>query len=162
MKIRRATSEDAAEACAVVRRSITELCHSDHGGDDESLSKWLSNKTIENVRKWILGSHFFVAEEAGQIVGVAAMTDSGKISLNYVDPAVRFRGISKALLFSIEEHAKTLGITECFLESTQTALRFYLASGYAQKEQSHRLPPASSPATVLSKRLRASEESNRD
>ena len=59
-------TDDAAEACAVIRKSITELCHLDHGEDEAYLSKWLSNKTIENVSRWILQSHFFVAEEAGR------------------------------------------------------------------------------------------------
>src|SRR5271169_3969144 len=109
MKIRRAKTDDAPEACAVIRKSITELCHLDHGGDEAYLSKWLSNKTIENVRRWILRDHFFVAEEAGRILGVAAMTESGKITLNYVDPDARFRGVSKALMLSMEENARSLG-----------------------------------------------------
>jgi N-acetylglutamate synthase-like GNAT family acetyltransferase len=160
IKIRRARDGDAAEACAVIRRSITELCQLDHGGNEEYLSKWLSNKTVENVRKWILGSQFFVAEHAGRMAGVAAMTDSGKITLNYVDPGVRFRGVSKALLSSMEENARTLGIRECFLESTQTALRFYVALGYAKNERTDLLPLTGSSATVLSKQLEAPEESN--
>jgi N-acetylglutamate synthase-like GNAT family acetyltransferase len=160
IKIRRANSEDAAQACAVIRTSITELCQLDHRGNEEILSKWLSKKTVENVRRWISESQFFVAEHQGRIIGVAAMMNSGKITLNYVDPAVRFRGVSKALLFSMEENARTLGITECFLESTQTALRFYLALGYVNSEQTHVPLPTGSPATLLSKHLRTPEESN--
>jgi N-acetylglutamate synthase-like GNAT family acetyltransferase len=160
IKIRRATTEDATEACDVIRRSITELCHLDHGRDEAYLSKWLSNKTIENVRRWIMQSHFFVAEQAGRIVGIVAMTDLGKITLNYVDSAVRFRGVSKALMLSMEENARTLGITECHLESSQTALRFYQALGYVKSEQRYVLPLTGSSATVLSKHLRASESSN--
>jgi N-acetylglutamate synthase-like GNAT family acetyltransferase len=153
IKIRSAKGEDAAEACAVIRRSITELCQLDHLGNEERLSKWLSNKTVENVRRWILESQFLVAEHGERIVGVATMTDSGRITLNYVDPGVRFRGVSKALMFSMEENARTLGITSCFLETTQTALRFYIASGYVKSEQTHVLPLTGSPATVLSKHL---------
>jgi GNAT superfamily N-acetyltransferase len=158
IKIRRAKGEDAAGACSVIRGSIAELCHLDHGGSEERLSKWLANKTIENVRGWILGSHFLVAEQGARIAGVAAMTYSGRITLNYVDPAARFRGVSKALLLSLEEKARTLGITECVLESTQTALRFYLALGYAESERSYARPLTPPSATVLSKRLRASEK----
>ena len=113
VRIRRAVVADASQACTVLRRSITELCYLDHGGDEAYLSKWLSNKTTENVSRWILQSHFFVAEDAGRIVGVAAMSDSGKITLNYVDPDFRFRGVSKALVLSMEEQARTLGLVEC-------------------------------------------------
>jgi N-acetylglutamate synthase-like GNAT family acetyltransferase len=152
-KIRRATADDASQACAVLRRSITELCFPDHGNDEALLSKWLSNKTAENVGRWILQSHFYVAEEARRIVGVAAMSDAGKITLNYVDPDFRFRGVSKALVLSMEEQARTLGLKECSLESSQTALRFYQDLGYVKIEQSNVPPLAGSPATVLSKRL---------
>jgi hypothetical protein len=47
MHLRQAETEDAAAACAVLRRSIAELCHADHGGNE----KWLSNKTVENVTR---------------------------------------------------------------------------------------------------------------
>jgi hypothetical protein len=92
MHIRRATIEDASAACTIVRRSIVELCHADHGGDEVLLGKWLSNKTVENVTRWIMHSHVFVAEKTGTILGVAAITASGKITLNYVSPEARFWG----------------------------------------------------------------------
>jgi putative acetyltransferase len=150
---RRATIDDAIEACAVLRRSIIELCRLDHGGDDAYLAKWLSNKTVENVRRWISESAFFVAEESTKIVGVAAMSASGKITLNYVSPDARFRGVSKALMLCMEDHARAAGIAECSVESTQTALRFYGALGYARSEQHYTLPLTGSPAIVLTKRL---------
>jgi N-acetylglutamate synthase-like GNAT family acetyltransferase len=158
--IRRARPDDAAEACAVIRSSIAELCHLDHGGDEALLAKWLSNKTVSNVTRWISQAHFLVAEEAGRIVGVAAMTDSGKITLNYVAPDSRFRGVSKALVRCLEEHASALGIMECSLETTRTALPFYQALGYVKTERSYVLPLTGLAATVLSKRLRASEISH--
>ena len=160
MNIRRARIDDADEACAVVRSSITELCHLDHGGDETYLARWLSNKTIENVRRWILASHFFVAEEGGRIVGVAVMHDSGKVTLNYVSPHARFRGVSKALMRSIEDDARAAGITECWLEASQTALRSYWALGYTPSEESYVLPLTGAPAIVLRKRLRALEISD--
>lgn len=46
-----------------------------------------------------------------------------------------------------------MGIAECFLESKQTALRFYLALGYVKSEQSYVHPLTGSAATVLAKRL---------
>lgn len=153
VKIRRAAADDAPQACTILRRSITDLCHLDHGGDEALLSKWLSNKTTENVSQWILQSHFFVGEDAGRIVGVAAMSGEGKITLNYVDPDFRFRGVSKALVLAMEEHARTLGLAECCLESTKTALRFYQGLGYAARGQSQKLPVTSSTALILSKRL---------
>jgi ABC-type sulfate/molybdate transport systems ATPase subunit len=45
MYIRQAKTEDAPAACAIIRQSIAELCHADHGGDEVLLGKWLSNQT---------------------------------------------------------------------------------------------------------------------
>lgn len=153
MDTRRARIDDAAEACFIIRRSISELCYLDHGGDEKLLAKWLSNKTIENVRKWILQCHFFVVEEAGKILGVGAMDASGKMTLNYVLPDARFRGVSKALVLCMEYQARTLGIEECSLDTTQTALRFYQGLGYAISERSYTLPLTGTPAMVLTKHL---------
>ena len=160
MNTRRARIEDAAEACLVMRRSIAELCSLDHGGDKSIIAKWLSNKTVENVRRWILESHFFVAEEAGTILGVAAMNESGKITLNYVSPDARFRGVSKALMLCMEDNAKALGFEECQLESTQTALRFYQELGYAVSGRSYVLPLTGTEAAVLVKPLAPPKISN--
>ena len=134
MHIREAREEDAAAACTVVRRSITELCHADYGGDSATLALWLANKTPDNMRRWIAGpeSHVLVATEGEEVVGVGALQSSGKIVLNYVSPDARFRGVSRALIQRLEEKAAELGIGECTLESTGIARRLYLALGYRQ------------------------------
>ncbi|HEX3535577.1 MAG TPA: GNAT family N-acetyltransferase [Stellaceae bacterium] len=153
MIIRRAAAEDAAEACILLRRSIAELCQLDHGGDEALLGRWLSNKTVENLGRWIAESHFLVAEEDGRLLGCAAMNGDGKITLNYVAPEARFRGVSKALVAALEATAKKLGLAECRLESTQTALPFYRRLGYVDAEESYILPLTGTPASVLRKRL---------
>jgi N-acetylglutamate synthase-like GNAT family acetyltransferase len=159
MYMRQAKTEDAAAACAVLRRSITELCHADHGGDEILLGKWLSNKTVENVMRWILQTHFVVAEEQETIVGVAAMNASGKITLNYVSPEARFHGVSKALMQQLESKARALGLIECMLETTQTALRFYQRLGYVKTEETYPLSLTGLPATVLRNNLESPQGS---
>ena len=61
------------------------------------------------------------------------MTDKGEITLNYVSPDARFRGVSKALLAALEARARELGNDVCTLASTETARRFYLAAGYVDQ-----------------------------
>ena len=56
--------------------------------------------------------------------------DAGEITLNYVSPRARFRGLSRALLPALEARAAERGNTLCQLHSTETAHRFYLANGY--------------------------------
>lgn len=135
MRIRPARADDAEAACDVLRRSIIELCEADHGNDEVLLARWLANKTPAIVAGWIAGSHVFVAEEDRRLVGVVALTDSGHITLNYVAPEARFRGVSKALMGEVEAKAAQLGCRACTLESTKTARRFYEAAGY--REHSH-------------------------
>jgi N-acetylglutamate synthase-like GNAT family acetyltransferase len=156
--VRAATLADAAAACTVIRRSIVELCHADYGGDEAFLARWLANKTVETVGRWISQSrHFLVAEEDGMIVGAASMTDSGKVLLNYVSPDARFRGISKRLMQALEDRARATGIAECSLDSTQTALRFYETLGYARTDQSYIHPVTGAPALALKKRLQPAD-----
>ncbi|MGO9360721.1 MAG: GNAT family N-acetyltransferase [Xanthobacteraceae bacterium] len=133
MEIRDAVAEDAPAACDVIRRSIAELCAADHRDDPEILGNWLRNKTPEIVGAWIgqPTSSILVAVERGLILAVGGITDGGYITLNYVSPDARFRGVSKALLVALERRAIARGNAQCTLHSTTTAHRFYLATGYA-------------------------------
>jgi N-acetylglutamate synthase-like GNAT family acetyltransferase len=132
MQLRKAELKDADAACAVLRRSITELCGADHNGDAALLEAWLANKTSERVQAWIVApcNFMLVAEIWGAIAGVAAMNDQGHITLNYVSPDYRFRGVSKALLTELETRARELGLESCTLDSTKTARAFYSAAGF--------------------------------
>jgi GNAT superfamily N-acetyltransferase len=136
MEIRAAHSEDAESACVILRHSITELCDQDHCGDPAMMTAWLANKTAENMRRWIEQSHVFVATEGPAILGVGAITGTGKITLNYVSPDARLRGVSRAILAQLEEHAADRGIKTIVLHSTATAHRFYLSAGYTDNGES--------------------------
>jgi GNAT superfamily N-acetyltransferase len=141
MRIRDAVPNDASAACEVMRRSITELCAADHGNDPVILGRWLSNKTPEIFRSWIRpGNSVLVAIDIESdnilgvgILGVGCVTDDGEITLNYVSPVARFRGVSTALLVDLEKRAIERGNRECRLESTETARRFYRARGYREE-----------------------------
>jgi GNAT superfamily N-acetyltransferase len=133
MKIRDATAKDAPAACHVLRRSISELCVADHENDPTILAKWLLNKTPDIVASWMALPDFspLVAVEHGTILAVGGgLTKTGHITLNYVSPDARFRGVSRALLAALEARAIERGNTRCTLNSTETAREFYLANGY--------------------------------
>lgn len=153
MDIRNAVVGDAAEACSVLRRSISELCVPDHGNEPGILARWLDSKTPENVAAWIARADhcMVVAVDEAAILAVAAVTDAGKITLNYVSPDARFRGVSKAVLRHLESTAAARGASECTLESTVTARRFYHRAGYVETG-----PPVvmfGTPSHPMSKRL---------
>jgi GNAT superfamily N-acetyltransferase len=134
MHIRDAIAEDAPTACEVVRRSITELCAADHGDDPAILSRWLANKTPENFAAWsaLPDASLLVAVEGEAILAVGGVTDSGEITLNYVSPDARFRGVSRALMSALEARAIARGNRRCTLTSSGTARRFYLSIGYVE------------------------------
>ena len=132
--IRDATDADAPQGCEVMQRSIRELCIADHQGKPDILARWLGNKHPDAFKGWIAqpGNSLMVAVEAGAILAVGAVTDAGEITLNYVSPDARFRGVSRTLLAALERRAVERGNTLCTLTSTATARRFYLANGYAE------------------------------
>lgn len=132
MEIRDARIEDAESGCIVMRRSIAELCEADHKNDSAILERWLANKTPEIFASWIRqpGNSLLVAVENDAILAVGSVTDTGQVTLNYVSPDVRFRGVSRALLRALEARAVERGNTRCTLTSTETALLFYESNGY--------------------------------
>jgi GNAT superfamily N-acetyltransferase len=134
MEIRKAVIEDAPGACEVLRRSIVELCVADHHNDPEILGRWLANKTPEIVASWIAkpGNTVLVAVESDSILGVGSVTDFGEITLNYVSPDARLRGVSRALIGAPEERAMKRGNKRCHLTSTETARGFYHRAGYSE------------------------------
>ena len=74
----------------------------------------------------------FRAVEDDTVLAVGAVRPHGEITLNYVSPDARFKGVSRALLAQLEATAHELGNDSCHLQSTETARRFYLACGYEQ------------------------------
>ena len=96
--------------------------------------RWLRNKTPEIVASWIADpkASVLVVVERGTIVAVGSVTDAGEITLNYVSPDARFRGVSRALLGALEARAIERGNLRCTLTSTETARRFYNANGYIE------------------------------
>ena len=133
MKIRDAAPEDAAAACEVMRRSIVELCSADHRNDPAILGQWLANKTPEIFRSWIRPDNaLLIATENSHILAVSCVNNTGEITLNYVSPDARLRGVSSALLEALELRAMAWGRQKCTLKSTETARRFYLARGYSE------------------------------
>ena len=137
MIIRKATVQDAAEICALLRQSIVELCIGDHKNDPEILEKWAGSKTPALIELWACEeqSTMLVAQEGSHILAVGAVTDDGVITLNYVHPNARFQGISRALVGALEECAVQKGCSQCTLSSTGTAKRFYQSCGYIETQE---------------------------
>ena len=131
--VRDATPADAVAACEVMRASIAELCIPDHHNDLEILRRWLGNKTPEHFAAWLAdpGISVLLAVEDQVVLAVGSVRNDGEITLNYVSPKARFRGVSTGLLKGLERRAAERGNSHCKLVSTETAHRFYRTRGYA-------------------------------
>lgn len=130
--IRKATAQEAESACAVLVRSIKEICAPYYDNDEEILDQWLENKTPANVRRWIESdrSYCVMAINAeGQVLGFASISGA-EIMLNYVLPEVLHRGIGKRMLQALEAHAVVSGVDHIRLVSSIPAKAFYERNGY--------------------------------
>lgn len=132
ISVRRAEPGDVPAMSRVLTASIIELCATDHGNDPAAIAAWTRNKTPEGVATMLANANLlmFVAEVAGEIGAVGAVTRAGEIALNYVAPDMRFLGLSKALLARLETELQALGFQEGRLEATATAQRFYERAGW--------------------------------
>lgn len=141
--VRRAQATEAAQACEVVRQSITHFCALDHRHDPAVLAAWLANKTADHLAAWMAAPHAMAwgaywgiglgadrgAEVGSTMVGFALLTQ-GKLALCYVVPQALHQGVGRALLLAAEEGARQAGIAALVLESTRTADAFYRRHGY--------------------------------
>lgn len=130
--IRAAVQADAAPACHMLCRSISECCAEDHRNDAAILAAWLGNKTPENVASWFeCASHYSIVACSGDaLIGVAIMTRQGRIVLFYVSPEARSTGIGKKLLDALEAQAKEWRLRALQVASTLSAHDFYLRNGF--------------------------------
>jgi L-amino acid N-acyltransferase YncA len=125
--IRKATPEDAEVACAVLVRSIKEICAPYYENDEEILNHWLENKTAANVRRWIECDRAYcvVAVNAqGQVLGFSSISGA-EIMLNYVLPEALHHGIGKKMLQALEAQAIASGVDHIRVMSSITAKAFY-------------------------------------
>jgi GNAT superfamily N-acetyltransferase len=135
--IRRATAQEAAVACALLRRSILQGCARDHRHDRAILERWLANKTPATVASWIASpaNHCLLAFADGTVAGVAVLTRKGRIGLLHVDPGLLCLGIGSALLQAIEAQARGWGLASLRVDSPRGAHAFYLRHGYRDGEE---------------------------
>jgi GNAT superfamily N-acetyltransferase len=133
IEIRKAVPLDAAAACALLRRSIERGCEPDHRGRPEILDTWLANKSPDQVAAWFASptNHAIVAERDGELLGLALLTQAGKLALCYVEPDALRIGVGRALLAAVEEQARAWNIGKLHLHSPASTASFFERHGYA-------------------------------
>jgi putative acetyltransferase len=136
IEIRQATPDDAAAACALLRQSIERGCVADHGQRQDVLQAWLGNKTTQNVLAWFSSpSNFAVVAERDmdsrrELVGLALLTQAGKLALCYVLPELVRGGIGRELIEAVEARARAWNISKLYMHSPASASAFFERQGY--------------------------------
>jgi len=132
ISVRPAEQRDADAAIDVVRRSIAELCVTDHRNDVETLALWLANKTPQNFLAWLSNVDNFcvVVESSDRLLGVGVLQRGGEILLFYLAPGAQRQGLGKLVHAALEEKAGQWELTSLHLDSTALACPFYEALGY--------------------------------
>ena len=80
--------------------------------------------------------HFFAARRGSVVLGTGALSVKdgyGEIKSMFVDPTARGQGVADAILRSLEDIAREMGLTEMKLETgniLHAALRFYERHGF--------------------------------
>jgi GNAT superfamily N-acetyltransferase len=130
--IRQARPDDAPAACALLRNSIEQGCVADHGQRAEVLQSWLGNKTTQNVLAWFASpsNYAVLAEGDGRLLGMALLTQAGKLPLCYVQPDLLRSGIGSALLTAVEAQARAWNISKLHMHSPASASAFFERHGY--------------------------------
>lgn len=93
----------------------------------------------EVFAQWARWDHGWVAEADGEIRGFATVEHEpwhGRVNLwfLYISPAYRRQGIGRALLARVEEHARSVGASHVWLETSNVnvpGVRAYNRLGYA-------------------------------
>lgn len=130
--IRQAVPSDAAAACELLRRSIAEGCAQDHLGKPDVLEAWLGNKTPANVATWFStpSNYALVAERDGELLGLALLTQAGKLALCYVMPGLLHSGIGSAMVRAVEAQARCWNIGKLHMHSPASSSGFFERLGY--------------------------------
>ena len=129
LNIREATKADARSMAALRAASIRALCEPDHHGDEAAIKRWVG---ADDKFEQLLARDdltLIAVELDDQLAGLGAMSGD-RVTLNYVHPDFRFRGVSKAIMQTLESRMVAHGVLRGVLDSSVTALRFYQAIGW--------------------------------
>lgn len=129
IRIRAAHIEDAVAMAELRAASIRHLCSADHQGDPVSIADWIGSpdKFVHLIER--PDQKLIVTEVEGKLAGLGGLSED-MVTLNYVHPDFRFRGVSKAIMQALEDMLRRDGVTTGRLTSSATALRFYNSIGW--------------------------------
>ena len=134
MKIRLATTADAAQLAAIYYNTIRRVSASDYA--PEQIEAWAPK--LPGTAEWrarMASCSNFVGDDEGTIAGFAELEDDGHIDCFYGHHAYQRQGVGTLVLEKLENVARSRGIRRLHLESSLTARPFFEARGFVVVER---------------------------
>jgi len=138
MEIRKATTTDIDAIALLYRDTINTVNAKDYS--KEQIQAWAS--TYINQHAWakrIEEQQFYAAIIKDIIVGFASIDNNSYLDLLYVHKDFQRQGIAAALLEVIESAAKEMGFKEITVQSSTTALPFFLSHAFIETYKKEKL-----------------------
>ena len=137
MNIRPFEERDAAAVSALIRNTIRVSNAKDYPA--ELLDALIGTETPEHVLERASWTHFYVAEEQGEIIGCGAIgpywgkTDESSLFTIFVSPAFQGKGVGRAIVGTLERDEYFLRAKRIEIPASVTGVPFYLRMGYHYK-----------------------------
>ena len=138
MVIRRLKEEDAQAVSELIIRTIRISNVKDYPA--ELMEELVKTQTPEHVLQRASWTHFYVAEEAGKIIGCGAIgpywgkEDESSLFSIFVDPGMQGKGIGRAIVETLEQDEFALRAKRIEIPASITGLPFYQKLGYTFKD----------------------------
>ena len=137
MKIRRFREQDAQAVSDLIVTTIRISNVKDYPAD--LMEELAGTETPEHVLQRASWTHFYVAEEAGRIIGCGAVgpywgkEDESSLFTIFVHPDFQGRGIGRAIVETLERDEFALRANRIEIPASATGLPFYRKMGYSFK-----------------------------
>ena len=137
MIIRRFTEQDAQAVSELIITTMRISNTKDYPA--ETLEELVKTETPEHVLQRASWTHFYVAEEAGKIIGCGAIgpywgkEDESSLFTIFVLPEYQGKGVGRMIVETLEQDEFFLRARRVEIPASVTGVPFYLRMGYHYK-----------------------------
>ena len=137
MKIRRFEEKDAKKVSELIVETLRKTNIKDYSAD--LIENYVNNFHPENVLKRASWTHFYVAEEKGNIIGCGAIApywdkvDESSLFTIFISPEHQGKGIGQKIIEILEKDEYFLRAKRIEIPASITAVPFYKKMGYSYK-----------------------------
>ena len=137
MKICRFEEKDAKKVSELIIDTLRRTNIKDYS--DDSIENHVNNFQPENVLTRASWTHFYVAQEKGNIIGCGAIApywdklDESSLFTIFISPECQGKGIGRKIIETLEKDEYFLRAKRIEIPASITAVPFYKKMGYSYK-----------------------------